>query len=112
MIPDDAYLFEPPAAVPKSVHVVGRRWFQKSYGNTYFTADIYVDGELVHTLPKQYGYGDHYADMAYTWLEENNRAPMRIRHPNGGVQPAWQVAQDYGFEFTYFAHDVRRERDL
>lgn len=55
----------------QSLVINARRWFQKSYGNTYFTADIVVDGELVHTLPFQYGYGEHYQDMANQWLDEN-----------------------------------------
>jgi len=41
-----------------SIVIVGRKWFQRSAGNTYNTADIIVDGELVHTLKRGYGYED------------------------------------------------------
>ncbi len=37
----------------QSITILGRRWFQKSYGNTYFTAQILVDGKKVHDLPQR-----------------------------------------------------------
>lgn len=29
----------------KTLEVIGKRWFQRSYGNTYHTATIIVNGE-------------------------------------------------------------------
>jgi hypothetical protein len=29
---------------PRKLHIVGRLWFQKSYGNTYHTAEVFFDG--------------------------------------------------------------------
>lgn len=49
----------------------GRRWFQKSYGNTYFSASIEVDGKIVHTIEYAIGYGDYYLQAAWEWLSEN-----------------------------------------
>lgn len=97
----------------KSLTINARRWFQKSYGNTYFTADIIVDGELVHELPFQYGYGEHYLDMANEWLDENGYID-NPRNPNNGMRkPLWQVVRDeMGAEFSYSAIDVQRKRDL
>lgn len=54
-----------------NIEIHGKRWFQKTYGNTYHTARIYVDGELVTTTPMQYGYGEQYMQTAWEWLQCN-----------------------------------------
>ena len=57
-----------------SVTITGRRWFQRSYGNTYHTACIlFGDGVRVH-LPKQYGYGNQWEQTARAWLKDNGFA--------------------------------------
>jgi hypothetical protein len=40
-----------------TMHIEGRRWFQKTWGNTYNTVRIFKDGELIADLPMKYGYG-------------------------------------------------------
>ncbi len=47
----------------KSLVILGRRWHQKTYGNTYFSARAYIDGEQVVNITCEYGYGNH-------WLHE------------------------------------------
>lgn len=42
----------------KSVVVNTRHWGD-SYGNTYFSGELYVNGEEVLTESFTYGYGDH-----------------------------------------------------
>jgi len=55
----------------KRIELFAREWYDKTYGNSYFACEIYVNDELVHTLPFQYGYGNHYEDMANKWLKAN-----------------------------------------
>jgi len=54
-----------------NIEIHGKRWFQKTYGNTYHTARIYVGDELVVTTPIHYGYGDQYLQTAKEWLQRN-----------------------------------------
>jgi hypothetical protein len=50
------------------LHIEGRRWFQKSYGNTYHSVRIYrTDCETVY-LPMRYGYGDQFLQTAIDFL--------------------------------------------
>lgn len=42
---------------PTSIHLSVRRWRDKTYGNSYFSARVYADGQEVARLPFQYGYG-------------------------------------------------------
>ena len=95
-----------------NILIVGKRWFQRSYGNTYFTARIYIDGELVHTLPKEYGYDDYYVQAATDWLAENGYTDNPKSGACGLRTPLWQYAQDHGIKLEYYAIDVQRERDL
>jgi hypothetical protein len=73
-----------------SVTITGRRWFQRTYGNTYNTARILADGFAVD-LPKEYGYGDYWAQRCRKWLKDAGYVGEIVQ---GGVS------------------DVLRERDL
>ena len=46
------------------IEVWGKEWFDRVNGNSYFSAKVFLNDELIATLPFQYGYGDHYEDMA------------------------------------------------
>lgn len=95
----------------QSLTIIGRRWFQKSYGNTYNTAQIIVDGETVAKTPRQYGYGDHYLTIAAQELERMGL--LTLEHSqNGSFTPLWRWAEENGVKFTSQTIDVPRERDL
>ena len=53
-----------------SVTISGRRWFQRSYGNTYHTARILVGCSFAIQLPKGYGYGDYWAQRCREFLRD------------------------------------------
>ena len=94
-----------------TIHIEGRRWFQKTYGNTYNTVRIFRDGELIANLPMEYGYGDYWLQRAQKWLGENGYPDLAERHENGmpKVFPTIWL-RDYGH--SYSVTDVQRKRDL
>lgn len=47
------------------IEIQAKEWFDRVNGNSYFSANVYIDDDLVAELPFQYGYGDHYIDMAF-----------------------------------------------
>ena len=49
-------------------HIHGRRWFQRSYGNTYHTTTLFYDDGSQMTSPRQYGYGDHYLQTGFEMM--------------------------------------------
>lgn len=96
----------------RSITIFGRRWFHKGPGNTYNTAEIYVNGEFVHKTQTQYGYGDHYLDLANDWLAENGHID-NPRGTRGGREPLWHYCRDlHNIEFSYSVADVARKVDL
>lgn len=95
----------------KSITVIGRRWFRKNSGNTYISGDILVNGERVHKLPMQGGYGDYYLQLAGEWLKANGYTNQE-QYCSGGLQDLWSYCKDNKITFYNDVTDVSRERDL
>jgi hypothetical protein len=51
------------------LEIHAKEWFDKVNGNSYFSAVVTLDDDQIVELPFQYGYGDHYIDMAFKELE-------------------------------------------
>jgi hypothetical protein len=93
--------------------ITGRRWFDRPNGNTYFSANGYINGELVARIDYEYGYGDHYIDQMTDELERLGYMPDREHYQHGGAEPAWRYFRDdRQIPFTYEVTDVSAERDL
>ena len=45
--------------LPGSIFVYIREWRDRTYGNTYYSAIVTVDGVWQFTTGMKYGYGDH-----------------------------------------------------
>lgn len=86
------------------LHIEGRRWFARKYGNTYHSVRIHKDGELIAVLPYQYGYGDQYLQTALDWLKANSLAPADA--PYGTLYMREQL------HASYSVADVARQKDL
>lgn len=92
-----------------TVHIEGRRWFARTEGNTYFTASIWLNGDNVSVLPRQYGYGSQYE---YEAMAELRRLGLLPADRERWATPPWQVAQDLGFKLVSTVVDVARRKDL
>jgi len=95
----------------KSLVIVGKRWFQKTYGNTYHTVRIIVDGKCVQNVGRTYGYGTQYEQTAAAWLEENGYIKL-TRYGNGGSEALWQCMERMKVSYHSEAIDVERKKDL
>lgn len=87
-----------------TLHISGRRWFQRTYGNTYHSVTIFKDGAQIAHLGPHYGYGDCYLQTALDWLKENGHAPKDAEY---GTR---YLREELGA--TYSVSDVARQRDL
>ena len=94
-----------------SIHISGRRWFQRTCGNTYNSVTIYKDGKQVAYLPRSYGYGDHYIDRAQEWLGANGYPQFAEKSANGTCKHGGTASlREAGI--SYEVADVSRQRDL
>ena len=89
----------------KSITIIGRRWFQKTNGNTYHSVQIFVNTMEIK-LPYEYGYGDQYYDTAVNWLVTNGY----IIPENGESPKEW--AKRNGVNMVSVVVDVARMKDL
>lgn len=85
----------------ESLEIYGKRWFQKSYGNTYHTATVVVNGEELKS-GITYGYGNHYLTTAAELLKANG---YDIPDDNG-------KAFAMMIKYEHSATDVKRKKDL
>ena len=91
---------------PKSVHVAGRRWFERTNGNTYHSVRVWVDGKLIGHAPFHYGYGNHYQQTAEEFLIK------------AGIMPAGETThlsiwmRENDIVYVDDIVDVQRKKDL
>lgn len=85
-----------------TLRIYGRRWFQKSYGNTYHTVRVVVnDEEFISDIT--YGYGDHYKETARQLLKSKGYS---VPEPLGFNS----YLHDNDYQSTVV--DVNRKKDL
>lgn len=96
----------------KSLTVVGRRWFDRTYGNTYHSVDVVVDGVSIGKVKIAYGYGTHYLQTASDMLEKAGLLPDIEHYKNGGVESLWSYCERHGVAFFDTVSDVARKKDL
>ena len=89
--------------INRSLFIEGREWFDKSGGNSYFSARIWVDGGQVAILPFQYGYGEQYLFEAQRKLIKLGYLPEEIE--NRGL---WSIARELGFDFYSSKTETKR----
>ena len=98
---------EKPDIVIESITVIGKRWFDKIYGNTYHTANILVNGDIVGNIPFNYGYGDMYIQNASKWLQDH-----KYIESDRDYIPLSVYCRENGIVYHSFVTDVTRKKDL
>ena len=96
----------------QTIHIEGRRWFQRTYGNTYHSVRIFRDGEEIAYLPFQYGYGEQFLQTAFDWLAEHGYPELAERLPNGARRLFGTQYLRETMHGTYSIIDVTRKSDL
>jgi hypothetical protein len=81
----------------KTIDINAKEWFDKVNGNSYFSAKITLnygtEEAQTYDLPFQYGYSDHYIDMANQYLIKEGIIKGE-RHDNGCYSPLWRYCKD------------------
>lgn len=87
------------------LQIESKEWFDRVCGNSYFSARVYLDDELVATLPFQYGYGDHYIDMVGAALDKKG-----ILKTNG--RALWSYCNDENIKLITNKQDRCLKREV
>lgn len=108
-----AAMIEGAAPAPTlNIHIHGRRWFEKTNGNTYHTVEIWINGSHYFKSGRTYGYGGQYLETAKEWLYEAGFLSGLKSHQSGGHEDLWGYCQDHGIALVDEVDDVSRRKDL
>ena len=99
MITEDITQIKPEDIDIANIRIDCRRWFQKTYGNTYHSVRIYHNGELIAHNPFQYGYGDQCLQTAFDLLRAL-KLYSDARHDWGGYVDFNQFREDVKYNYT------------
>jgi hypothetical protein len=89
----------------KNITILGRRWFDKTYGNTYHSVRAIVDGEEVVSVPFHYGYGDQYQQTAYNEL-------VKVGALQEGIASLSLYCREHDIALYTDVVDVVKKKDL
>jgi len=95
--------------------IIARRWFDKRWGNTYHSVEVYDDNnKLIGKNPYEYGYGDQYLQTAHELLQEKRYYPKTDeRYESGMPKDYIQFLDDIrDGKFVVSCTDVGRKKDL
>jgi hypothetical protein len=91
------------------VTIIGKRWFQKTYGNTYHSVQVYVNGKLIGEESFRYGYGEQYIQTAHDILMKTGWLPKTGEHDYSAFIDMRRSNREH---FTITVSDVGRQSDL
>jgi len=115
------------------ITIEAKRWFQKTYGNTYHSVSVYKDGELIGRVAFRYGYGESYLQSAHQILADNGlfdwertselvpvckggkvdyHTPKESINHNEAYRKFMQDMVDNRANYLVLVNDVTRRRDL
>lgn len=96
----------------KVISITGKRWFQKTYGNTYFSASASIDGEQVASIDFQYGYGNQWEWEIAAKLDKAGLLPGIKHNGNGSTESLFSYCKRNGIILVSSVSDVQRRKDL
>jgi len=93
----------------KTVDITAWEWFDKINGNSYFSAEVVINYSLknasIINLPFQYGYGDHYIDVAFQEIKKKLNCFKNY-------ETYWRAYQDYKIITRYVKHENCKKSEL
>lgn len=89
----------------KIIQVTAKEWFDKINGNSYFSAKIWLDDELIAVLPMQYGYSDTYKYESTAKLKELGILKSSSPHCS-------QIEKDNNVKFLFTKHENCKKKDV
>ena len=94
--------------------ITGKRWFNSTQGNTYFSAVAYLDGIAVSSIDYAYGYGNQYEYEMFAKLAHDGllTEPLETRDAGRPAEAPWRYCQRLGINYAATVTDVRRKKDL
>lgn len=115
------------------IDIIAKRWFQRTYGNTYHSVEIWIDGKYLDKIPFAYGYDYAYMQTAHELLAKHGifdwertvelvsvyrnskvdyQTPKESQNQNNAYTEFIQYTRNNRDKFTIVCSDVNRKKDL
>ena len=94
------------------IEIQAKEWLDKANGNSYFSANVYIDDDLVAELPFQYGYGDHYVDMAFREIGSNKLQELCKLKSVVNWKEYWGLCRQHNIKLITFKQENCKKKDL
>ena len=95
----------PPKKDILTIHA--KEWFDRTYGNSYFSAYATINGEFACKIPYEYGYGEHYKECVHRELIK-----LGILDKDHPLEPLWQACNRLNITLIADKVSVSRKKDL
>lgn len=99
-----------------SIVIIARRWFQRTYGNTYHSCRVIVDGVEVGYTKMTYGYGEQYLQTALEILQASGYRQKTGESLKSGASRDYCEFMDdmreHREKYVVSCSDVERQKDL
>lgn len=103
------------ANIIKTIDIQAKEWFDRANGNSYFSARVTLNyglpDEKTICLPFQYGYGDHFNDVAGRELLRLGLVPL-TQYGNGSVESLWRYCRENGIVLRSNKQEKCLKRDV
>jgi len=96
----------------QNITIIGKRWFDKINGNTYFSSIGMIDGEPKVSITFNYGYGNQYEWETFGELEKKGFIGDVEHYKNGGTESPFRYCERKGLKYFATHSDVSRKKDL
>jgi hypothetical protein len=100
------------------IDIIAKRWFQRTYGNTYHSVEIIVDGKFLDKADFAYGYDYAYMQTAhkllakhgiFDWHKTDELVPV---YRNGKLDyHTPKEAQNSQEAYSQFIQDTREHKE-
>ncbi len=94
------------------ITLLGRRWFEKTNGNTYHSGIAYIDGKEVVKIDFRYGYGNQWEWELSNEMDKAGLLPGMERFSNGSHESIHRYCERMGHALVYNVTDVNRKKEL
>ena len=88
------------------ITIYNKEWFD-SYGNTYFSAEVYLNSDLIMSTPMQYGYSEHCKQVFKMAFCKH----FKIDYQNAPGRVVRETLGKNGIKISVSTRDVKK-RDL
>jgi hypothetical protein len=100
----------------KTIDINAKEWFDRVNGNSYFSAQVTINYGMKTAktiyLPFQYGYGEHYKDMAMRELMKQKIVKDAGFSGNGTTEAIWRYCERKNIILRYSKQENCLKRDV